>query len=234
MNRPMNDDIHDLAGAYALDAVDDLDRARFEEHLARCQACQRDVDEFRTVGASLAAAQSTPPPASLKAAVMGDVARTRQERVARAVAPRRSRWALASLGAAAAVLVAVLGIRLAAVSADRDDANALAAVLAAPDAKTLPLSGTIGAGRAVYSPTQQRLVVVLDRLPDLAAGRAMQLWYIVDAVAVPGPTFVPSDHRVVAAAAAPPAGTTLLAFTEEPVAGSTSPTGPVLLATEPF
>lgn len=80
MNRPMNDDIHDLAGAYALDAVDDLDRARFETHLAKCDACQRDVDEFRNVAAALATGEATEPPPTLKPAVMQAVSRTRQER----------------------------------------------------------------------------------------------------------------------------------------------------------
>ncbi len=33
-------DIHHLTGAYALDAVDDIERARFEQHLAECEDCR--------------------------------------------------------------------------------------------------------------------------------------------------------------------------------------------------
>jgi hypothetical protein len=31
-----SNDIHSLSGAYAVDAVDDVERARFEAHLATC------------------------------------------------------------------------------------------------------------------------------------------------------------------------------------------------------
>ena len=34
-------DIHALVGAYAVDALDDVERAAFERHLAECAACQR-------------------------------------------------------------------------------------------------------------------------------------------------------------------------------------------------
>ena len=41
----MNDDIHSLVGAYAVDALDDAERARFEQHLAACAECRAEVDE---------------------------------------------------------------------------------------------------------------------------------------------------------------------------------------------
>ena len=40
-------DIHSLSGAYALDAVDDLERAAFERHLRECEACALEVGELR-------------------------------------------------------------------------------------------------------------------------------------------------------------------------------------------
>ena len=40
MTRP---DIHALCGAYAVDAVDDLERAAFDRHLADCEACAAEV-----------------------------------------------------------------------------------------------------------------------------------------------------------------------------------------------
>ena len=39
----MSDDIHALSGAYAVDALDDVERARFERHLANCEACRAEV-----------------------------------------------------------------------------------------------------------------------------------------------------------------------------------------------
>ena len=47
-------DIHKLSGAYAVDAVDDLERARFERHLAACEDCRAEVAELREAAALLA------------------------------------------------------------------------------------------------------------------------------------------------------------------------------------
>ena len=38
-----SDDIHALSGAYAVDALDDVERAEFERHLASCAACREEV-----------------------------------------------------------------------------------------------------------------------------------------------------------------------------------------------
>jgi anti-sigma factor RsiW len=40
-------DIHALSGAYALDALEDLERAAFRRHLAQCPACTVEVAELR-------------------------------------------------------------------------------------------------------------------------------------------------------------------------------------------
>ena len=73
----MNDDIHGLVGAYAVDAVDDAERARFEAHLATCAECRAEVDGLRGAASSVAALTDTPPPASLKAALMRDIGTVR-------------------------------------------------------------------------------------------------------------------------------------------------------------
>ena len=63
-------DIHTLAGAYALHAVDDLDRARFERHLAECPSCAAEVAELNDAMAAFSDATSEAPPAGLRAAVL--------------------------------------------------------------------------------------------------------------------------------------------------------------------
>ena len=73
----MNDDIHSLVGAYAVDAVDDDERVRFEAHLATCAECRTEVDSLRGAASSVAALADTPPPASLKAALMRDIGSVR-------------------------------------------------------------------------------------------------------------------------------------------------------------
>ena len=52
-------DLHKLTGAYAVDALDDLERARFEQHLAECDDCRAEVAELRETAALLADSVST-------------------------------------------------------------------------------------------------------------------------------------------------------------------------------
>lgn len=63
-------DLHSLTGVYALDALDEDERREFEQHLEACEACQREVGEFRTVTAHLAASAEEPPPPWLRSAVL--------------------------------------------------------------------------------------------------------------------------------------------------------------------
>jgi anti-sigma-K factor RskA len=56
---------HTLAGAYALDALTGSDRARFEQHLARCDQCAHEISALREVTARLAVAAAAEPPPGL-------------------------------------------------------------------------------------------------------------------------------------------------------------------------
>jgi hypothetical protein len=78
MRGPRRPEPHTLAGAYALDAIDGPDRARFERHLARCQACAAELRELREATARLAGAVAADPPAGLVARAVAAAARTRQ------------------------------------------------------------------------------------------------------------------------------------------------------------
>lgn len=137
--RDDSSDLHELAGAYALDALPTDEVAVFERHLEICAACQRDVAEMRDVAAVLGEAQAREPAPELRRSVLRavheadqDVGRAdgRRDRVLRSVqyvaqepaagpgdrpattAVVRSRWPerLAPLTAAAAALVLVLGM----------------------------------------------------------------------------------------------------------------------------
>ena len=72
-----NDDIHGLTGAYAVDAVDDDERARFEAHLAGCSQCQAEVASLRAAASELAAGTLASPPSSLRASVLRDIGTVR-------------------------------------------------------------------------------------------------------------------------------------------------------------
>ena len=71
---PLRRAIHDLAGAYALDALDGAELARFERHLATCRTCPDEVRGFTATAAALGLAAAATPPPSLKGRVLADVA----------------------------------------------------------------------------------------------------------------------------------------------------------------
>ncbi|MDN5767804.1 MAG: anti-sigma factor [Humibacillus sp.] len=73
----MTDEIHELSGAYAVDALDDVERARFERHLADCPACRDEVESLSVAAAELSVTE-TAPPASLRAGVLSGIKLVRQ------------------------------------------------------------------------------------------------------------------------------------------------------------
>jgi len=73
----MTDDLHALSGAYALDAVDDIERAAFLRHMAECDSCAAEAGEFREVAARLGDVVEEPP-ARLRANVLAAIGQTRQ------------------------------------------------------------------------------------------------------------------------------------------------------------
>jgi anti-sigma-K factor RskA len=190
----MTEDIHALVGAYALDAVDDLERAAFERHLAECAACRADADELRETAARLAGGTWSVPPPRLRAEVLAAVGRTRQlpPPTPPAARPDQSPWRRRLIAAAAAmVLAGGTGATVYAVQEqrvrERDTLAAEAqrreartrAILAAPDlvVRTAPM---IGGGKVtVASSALHRAGVVMvgaERAP--AADQAFQLWTI--------------------------------------------------------
>jgi len=78
MSRPERE-AHTLAGPYAMDAISEPDRVRFERHLAGCDECRREVAGLREATARLAAATAASPPPALKERVMAAAAATRQQ-----------------------------------------------------------------------------------------------------------------------------------------------------------
>lgn len=106
-------DIHALSGAYALDALDDLERQSFQRHLAGCPTCSAEVDGLRETAALLVEVCEATPPAALRARVLAQAANTRPLSPLTANLPkpsglhRRSPRRLTALVAAAAAVAAV-------------------------------------------------------------------------------------------------------------------------------
>ena len=72
-----DDDIHGLVGAYVVDGVDDVERARFEAHLASCSECRDEVAGLRAAASELTSMTLATPPSSLRASVLRDISSVR-------------------------------------------------------------------------------------------------------------------------------------------------------------
>jgi anti-sigma-K factor RskA len=243
-------DLHSLAGPYALDALGPRERDRFERHLSRCPACQREVRGMSQAATALAMAVAAEPPAGLKERVLTAVAVTPQlppetapERPEPATAPRSSRLypRLATAVAVVAVAVAgVLGGLLAATQHQLDSVQArnqqIATVLAAPDARivTSPVTGG-GTATAVVSRTEDTLVFTSSGLPALPSAKVYELWLIGTGGARPA-GLVPeaSAGRTAPVLASGLKTGDKLGMTVEPSGGTSSPTTtPILLVPLP-
>src|SRR5438105_14664349 len=107
----MNSDLHELVAPYALDALDDDERERFERHLAECERCTAQLTELRNATTGLAFAVEGPaPPAALRDRILD---RARAEQRGKVISLPRRRWtlpAVAAVAAAATVVAIGLGI----------------------------------------------------------------------------------------------------------------------------
>jgi anti-sigma-K factor RskA len=182
-------DLHILTGAFALDALENAERERFEHHLQRCQPCSHEVRGLHETATRLALAVARVPPPQLRERVLTAAARTRQHPPVidqRPLPQPRSAWfpRLAGAAAAVAVVVAVtLGITQSATQSRLDHVlaqeQAIEAVLAAPDARIARHHASVGGiATVVYSEARHKLVFTTAGLPPLPDGKVYQLWLI--------------------------------------------------------
>ncbi len=228
-------DVHHLAAAYALDALDLHERQAFEAHYESCEVCRADVLEFRDTMTHVASSLATPAPASLKSKVMGEIATTRQ--LSPTVTPidlaqrRRMRSITGVLAMAAAMVAIVVGV---VVFTGRDTttySDELARVLEQPDARVVDLenkSGTAGSFKVAWSGTLGEAVLIGEDLPPAPADKAYELWLITPdeakAMYVLDPASDGTVHRTLKATADP----TAWAITVEPKAGTPVATGDII------
>lgn len=240
-------DVHTLAGAYALDALPAEEREFFERHLSICDACEREVADYAATAALLAADASEPPPGQLRDRVLALVDQTRQQPPLRTAAPadasaarnRFQSW-LPSVAAGLAVgVVALSGVaidlRNEIDTLDRQVADMVlqddvVEVLAAADTVTVPLEGSPeSALRFMYSPSLDRGVLAADGLPAAPPDSVYELWLYHDGQPVPGQLFAPDGQGVaVAVVDGSVAGAEQVAVTVEAQGGALAPTGPAV------
>lgn len=245
-------DLHRLTGAYALHALSDEESAAFERHLAGCEACAQEAAELSATAARLGLAVATRPAPGLREQVLRRIGAVRQEtpgRVTQALAVRTgprarvlSRWALAACLAAATAFGGTAVWQYQRAEDARTQArnatqasDEIAAVLAAPDARTRAAALTDGAtGTVVVSRGQDRAVFVVSGMARPPGGKVYQLWFDDGGTMRSAGLMDPgrSDQAVLLSGAVD--GASGMGVTVEPDGGSKQPTSaPLALLTFP-
>ncbi|MEU7599461.1 anti-sigma factor [Streptomyces sp. NPDC041003] len=242
-------DVHVLAAAYALNALDADEREEFAAHLSGCEACRQDAADFEATAARLAAATAEVPPTLMKQRTMATVDGVRQlpPRVPTAspVSFRgmlRRRAVPLALAASLAAAASFAGLaawqnqenrRLEQQARQTEQRlDTVSAVLAAPDARTVHGRAANGAFTTVVaSDRQNKAVFSATGLPVPATDRTYQLWLDHDGTMRPA-GFIRRDGTVLIDG--DPAGAGAVGLTLEPAGGSPQPTtAPLLLMTLP-
>jgi Anti-sigma-K factor rskA, C-terminal/Putative zinc-finger len=250
-------DPHDLVGAYVMDAVDQADRAAFEQHLTGCDSCADEVRGLRETVARMAATEDVRPRPELRDQTMQAAARLRQvppvvaEQAPRrrsrlltfmretSLAARRQSWTVrvAALAAVGCLAVAVVfGARMQGaqtqLNAARSRAHAVASVLGEPDAVMFTAKiKTGGTATVVMSHRAGELVLTAYGLPVLPRAWVYQVWLMGPA----GDRSAGLLHAAQGKMAGPMLVTGLLngdkvGLTVEPAGGAHRPTNrPILL-----
>lgn len=249
-----NDDIRDLLPAWALDAVDDDERALVEARLATDPELRAEADELLALTADLGDGDIAPPP-SLKASVLDTIADTPQidaepppstptatdsePATVTPLAERRRNFVAPALLAAAAVLIVALIASMAFSSDPLRRDEQIAAVLDADDAVTITLDSSLGGPiEIVFSDALGDTVLSGEGITDPPEDRTYELWLIRPDASGPESLgiFAPTpagDLEVLFLDVDVDDG--IFAVSDEPAGGSPTgtPTGEILAVSEP-
>ena len=247
---------HTLAGAYAMDALDGQDRARFERHLERCEECTREVAGLHEATARMAGAAAVRPPDALRELLLAETARTRQlPPVTHSASPATARRAPAAPGQrlgrfhgrlrAPRLAVVLAGVAvLAAVAvwaggtvvrssppAQSPVGHDVATVLTAPDLAVL--SGQVrtgGTATVMMSRRDRMLVFAAAGLRALPGSQCYELWLMGPGADRPAGLLPMPKHGMIGPVVAAGLRTgDRLGLTVEPAHGTRRPTSPLIL-----
>ena len=193
MTTRTHEEIQDLLGVYALHALDPDERDLVEEHLEDCPRCQQEVRGHREVATLLgnrggvapdglwdriaSRLEEPPPPMRLslpegQGNVIPLAARRRQ---------RTNRFVVAAMGAAAVMLIGLLGAQVVRQGSRIEDLESAMHGSSADAASVATLSssdGTISANAVLLSDGTGLLLA--EDLPGLTAEETYQLWGVTD------------------------------------------------------
>lgn len=235
-DKGVDDRVHDLAPAYAVDALDESERTAFEAHLPACVDCADLVQELREAAVELTDDLEVAPPPDLRRrvlqAVAADQATGRAAHTASAggevvplrVPTRPARWVVA---AAAALVVVAGGWGVSQVVG----AGPAERIVVASDAREHSASTDVGIVAVISSADRDAAVLRLpedvDRPPE---GRVYQAWFVgADGSARSAGVLTTEElEEGDVVLEGTPEGAAAVGLTLEPAGGSEQPT------TEPF
>lgn len=243
------EDAHALSGAYAVDALDAEERARFEVHLVNCVHCREEVDELREAAALLGADDDIAPPPSVRDAVLSGITGIRPLPPLTPVAPpadappvadttvsdlsaRRARRLLRRtplLVAAAVLLILSAGMAVWSPWSTPDGTTvhltAAERVLAADDAARVEATFDDGSrATVVLSRTEGRAVILTEDMQLAPAGKVYALWLQSPAGDMVPAGLMPDDPDATVVLDGDASEATAVGITVEPDGGSPEPT----------
>lgn len=242
----VHDDYKQMIPARALSALDEAEARAFNDHLAECDECLSELQEWEATAAAMAiSATPMEPSPKVRERILSEI---RNDVAGGEVIPFRSAtrniWtSFGSLGAIAAViLVTALLVGLIVLWKENRAKQAELArweeflqLISTPGARLTELQGVdLGGGataKLVYDNTG-RAMLIANKLPSVPQGKAYQLWFIVGNNPIPGRTFLPDDAgRGILKDQLPTDAlqSAIFAITVEPENGVRLPTGPIYL-----
>lgn len=239
----MNEQQHGMTGAWALDALDEDERALVEAYLAEDSEAAAEAHGFVETAAQIAEGlDPVAPRPAVREALVARIAETRQlpPEPARDPDPVHE-----PAGALLATTVAGMGMwsteratseqaqatieaLQSAQSGDAQQREVMETIMAADDAAHLEVpSDTGGTLDVMYSAEEGSMLVTGTSLEDLPAGRAYQLWLIDEGGHAHPSEMLPAGDGT-ATVQGDMDGITGLGLTVEPAGGSQQPTGDVI------
>jgi len=235
-----HEQIRDLLGAYALDALSAEERQRVRAHLAQCAECRAELARLQLAvhALPLSVTPRTPSPElreRIRAAVAAQPAASEQPAASRHQPPHPAleraeqppapsnvrvfpRWrAFAPWAAVAALFIVCLGLLGWNLQLRQHVSPALQVIALQPS------NGAPVQGQVIYLPDQRVAVLRVEQLPPLAANQVYEIWLIKDNTPAPAGVFTQSQTAY--AIPADLQNYQLLALTVEPgPSGSPQPT----------
>ena len=222
--RPIGcDEVNELAGVYALDALEAEERDAVREHIESCELHEEFASLRATALSLVAAAPSREPPVDLRDRIMRSVGeppvRAQQDspagpaprRVQRLFAwPRAAPYSLAAVLAVVAIVLAVWNVTL----QGPDDGVTVS--------RSAP--GDSPHTRLVYLPAERLALLTVEGLDAAPEGHIYQLWVIRDGTPSGAGLFNTADGRESIVLEIELASDDLIAVTLEPAGGSALPT----------